>query len=317
MRDMDGGTALVSIGELARRSGLTVKTIRFWSDEGLVPPADRTPAGYRLYGPDALARLALVRTLRELGVELATVQRVLAREVTVTQVAEAHADALDVHIATLRLHRAVLRTVARRGATPKELELMNKVAQMSAEERRRLVHDFLDETFGTVDDASGVEQRMRQAMPELPDEPSTEQVEAWVELAELVQDPGFRARTREMAEKGNEMHARGDAPSEEESRRASYAVIEKAGAALTEGVDPASAKARPVVDELAGRVAAAGEDPSSPAVRRELADRLETFSDRRVERYWELIGTINGWGWSIPSAAPAYQWFIAALRASA
>ncbi|MGH3094628.1 MAG: MerR family transcriptional regulator, partial [Streptosporangiales bacterium] len=94
---MDDGTALLSIGELARRTGLTVKTIRFWSDEGLVPPADRTPAGYRLYGPDALARLALVRTLRELGVDLATVQRVLAREVSVTEVAEAHADALDVH----------------------------------------------------------------------------------------------------------------------------------------------------------------------------------------------------------------------------
>lgn len=317
MRDMDGGTALVSIGELARRTGLTVKTIRFWSDQGLVPPADRTPAGYRLYRSDALARLALVRTLRELGIDLATVQRVLAREVTVTEVAEAHADALDVHIATLRLHRAVLRTVARRGATPKELELMNKVAQMTAEERRHLVHDFLDETFGTVDDASGVEQRMRQAMPDLPDDPSTEQVDAWVELAELVQDPGFRARTREMAEKGNEMHARGDAPSEEQSRQASYAVIEKAGAALADGVDPASANARPVVDELAAVMAMNGEDPSSRSFRRELAVRLETFSDRRVERYWQLIGTINGWDLSIPSAAPAYEWFVAGLRASA
>jgi DNA-binding transcriptional MerR regulator len=45
---MAGGT-LLTIGELARLTGLTVKTVRFWSDEGLVPPADRTPAGYRLY----------------------------------------------------------------------------------------------------------------------------------------------------------------------------------------------------------------------------------------------------------------------------
>ncbi|MGH3094919.1 MAG: MerR family transcriptional regulator, partial [Streptosporangiales bacterium] len=261
--------------------------------------------------------LALVRTLRELGVDLATVQRVLAREVSVTEVAEAHADALDVHIATLRLHRAVLRTVARRGATPKELELMNKVAQMTAEERRRLVHDFLDETFGTVDDPSGVEQRMRQAMPDLPDEPGTEQVEAWVELAELVQDPGFRARTREMAEKGAEMHARGDAPSEEESWQASRTVMDKAGAALADGVEPASEGARPVIDELTAGMAGARDDPSSPAFRRELADRLETFSDRRVERYWQLIGTINGWGCTIPSAAAEYEWFVAGLRASA
>ncbi len=62
--------ALVTIGELARLAGLTVKTVRFWSDEGLVPPADRTRAGYRLYGPEALVRLGLVRPLRDLGVDL-------------------------------------------------------------------------------------------------------------------------------------------------------------------------------------------------------------------------------------------------------
>jgi hypothetical protein len=46
---MTGGT-LLTIGELARLTGLTVKTVRFWSDEGLLPPEGRTRAGYRLYG---------------------------------------------------------------------------------------------------------------------------------------------------------------------------------------------------------------------------------------------------------------------------
>ncbi|MDX6328063.1 MAG: hypothetical protein QOI83_446 [Streptomycetaceae bacterium] len=81
MRDMDGET-LFSIGDLARRTGLPVKTIRFYSDLGVVPPTDRTPAGYRLYDLDALARLELVRTLRDLGIDLATIQRVLEREIT-------------------------------------------------------------------------------------------------------------------------------------------------------------------------------------------------------------------------------------------
>ena len=60
-------TTLLSIGELAERTGLSVRTIRFYSDSGVVLPAGRTDAGYRLYGSDALARLALVRTLRDLG----------------------------------------------------------------------------------------------------------------------------------------------------------------------------------------------------------------------------------------------------------
>ncbi|AYV32657.1 Mercuric resistance operon regulatory protein (plasmid) [Streptomyces sp. ADI95-16] len=94
---MDSET-LYSIGELSRRSGLPVKTIRFYSDLGIVPPTDRSPAGYRLYGLDALARLDLARTLRELGLDLATVRKV-------PQVVDAHADALDAQIQTLRLRR--------------------------------------------------------------------------------------------------------------------------------------------------------------------------------------------------------------------
>jgi hypothetical protein len=52
---MDGDT-LFTIGELARRTGLRVKTIRFSSDTGIVAPAERSPAGYRLYGIGALVR---------------------------------------------------------------------------------------------------------------------------------------------------------------------------------------------------------------------------------------------------------------------
>jgi len=66
---------LLSIGELARRTGLTVKTVRFYADRGIVPPADRSPAGYRRYHPDAVARLELVRTLRDLGLDLGTIRR--------------------------------------------------------------------------------------------------------------------------------------------------------------------------------------------------------------------------------------------------
>ncbi|MDH6123110.1 hypothetical protein P3T39_000033 [Kitasatospora sp. GP82] len=47
------GDALHTIGELSRLTGIPVKTIRFWPDAGVVPPTDRTPAGYRLYGRDA------------------------------------------------------------------------------------------------------------------------------------------------------------------------------------------------------------------------------------------------------------------------
>lgn len=88
---MDGmyedGTDLLTIGALARLTGVPVKTIRNWSEQGLLPPAARTPAGYRLYGADAPARLEIVRSLRDLGIGLAAIRSVLHRECTVAETA--------------------------------------------------------------------------------------------------------------------------------------------------------------------------------------------------------------------------------------
>ena len=74
---VDDDSLLLSIGELARRSGLPVRTIRFWSDAGVLPPAERTDGGRRLYDAACVARLELVVTLRELGLGLPDVRRVL------------------------------------------------------------------------------------------------------------------------------------------------------------------------------------------------------------------------------------------------
>lgn len=46
---IDDGTGYLTIGELARTTGLTVRTIRYWSDEGALPPVTRSSGGYRLY----------------------------------------------------------------------------------------------------------------------------------------------------------------------------------------------------------------------------------------------------------------------------
>ena len=110
---MDGG-ALFSIGDLARRTGLTVKVIRFYSDSGILPPSDRSPAGHRRYDSDAVARLDLVRTLRSLRLDLPAIREVADREVSLPEVAAAHAETLAVQIRMLLLRRAVLMAAARR-----------------------------------------------------------------------------------------------------------------------------------------------------------------------------------------------------------
>ncbi|MEV6414258.1 MerR family transcriptional regulator [Kribbella sp. NPDC051718] len=187
---------LFSIGELARRTGWTVKAIRFYSDRGLVPPTDRSPAGYRRYDLAAVARLELIRSLRELGLDLGTIRRVLDREIALSDVATAHAEALGVQIQTLRLRRAILMVAAERGSTPEELNLMHRLARLSETERQQLLDDFLASTFGPDPVFAGIRQTLT---AELPDNPSAEQVEAWIELAELSQSADFRTVVRSMA----------------------------------------------------------------------------------------------------------------------
>ena len=61
-----------------------------------------------------MARLELVKTLRELGLGLADVERVLTKDATVPELAVQHVEALDEQIRRLRLRRAVLRAVVKR-----------------------------------------------------------------------------------------------------------------------------------------------------------------------------------------------------------
>jgi DNA-binding transcriptional MerR regulator len=271
-----------SIGELARRTGLTVKAVRFYSDRGLVPPSERNSAGHRLYGAAALARLDLIRTLRELGLDLATIRRVVDGEVTVAEVAARHVEALAVQIRLLRLRRAVLITVAERGSTPEETSLMNQLAQLSDTERRRLVDDFLRDALGGRPELAGI---ARTLTPELPDNPESVQVEAWIELAELTQDTEFRAVLRRLADD----HPGG-------LRRDLTAEVRTA---VDAGVAPDSPEAAEIVDGL-------GRDPER------LRDWLAAARDPRRARYLELLAIVNGWA-APESLAPTLDWLAEAV----
>ncbi len=63
----------LTIGKVAKQTGLSTKTIRFYEDEGLVPPPRRSEAGYRLYSESDVLRLQLIRRARLLGLDLPTI----------------------------------------------------------------------------------------------------------------------------------------------------------------------------------------------------------------------------------------------------
>src|SRR5512138_3544486 len=107
-------TELHAIGEAARLSGLPVKTIRFYSDAGLLPPSGTTEAGYRLYSDRDLLRLDLIRTLRAVGFDLPTIRAMLEGKEGPGDAARLQLEALDVQVRALKRQQALLRTALER-----------------------------------------------------------------------------------------------------------------------------------------------------------------------------------------------------------
>lgn len=340
-----------SIGELARRTGLSVKTIRFYSDQGLVEPASRTPAGYRRYGPEAVARLALVRTLRELGLGLEVIRRIVDRPLSLGRVAAEQAAALDAQISVLRLRRAVLSAVAaRREPTFEEMELMHRLATLSETERRRLIDGFLDAVFEAPPqpsltnapqpspadappqllpadapprlspaDAHPVEAGLRRSLtPELPDHATGEQVTAWVELAELSLDDEFRAAVRRLVREhaGNRHGREGSVAGKPPVPDVVAGARDVVNTALASGIRPEAPEADSVVAALVTRCAPARGQAGHAAPHEWLLQRLEAAREPRRDTYLRLLALVNGWPAPEP-VTPVIDWAAAALRARA
>ena len=97
------------IGEFAKRSGSKVETIRYYEQQGLLPEPDRTIAGYRVYGPDDVARLGFITRSRALGFSIAEVRELMSLDENpnltcseVDQLAHRHRDQVRAKLAQLR-----------------------------------------------------------------------------------------------------------------------------------------------------------------------------------------------------------------------
>ena len=182
---------------------------------------------------------------------------------------------------------------------------MNKLARLSAEERRRIIEDFVDEVFGDINADPWLYDRMRHVSPDLPDDPTPDQVDAWVELADLVCDPDFRTTMRDLA-RANAEGRTDRAPGQKPNVYQWFAkkITWQVGEARGRGVTPQDPEAAQVVTRLLG---------DDPARRANVLTRLESGTDQRAERYRKLLATING-EVPAPSLAPDFAWLIAAMH---
>lgn len=111
------------IGELAAKTGVTAKTIRFWESTGLLADPTRTPSGYRDYEPEVVDRLEFIRHAQASGLSLGQIRQILeigdSGDAPCEHVGRVVAERLagvDSRIAELADARRHLQALARRAA---------------------------------------------------------------------------------------------------------------------------------------------------------------------------------------------------------
>ncbi|GHE87299.1 MerR family transcriptional regulator [Streptomyces werraensis] len=303
---------LWGIGELAARAGVTVKTVRFYSDGGLLPET-RSAGGHRRYGSDALDRLRLIRSLRALGLSVPEVRWVLDEEDAADGTGEALEGAVAQRLRELGDEKRALRW--REAA----LRLVQESAPGERADRLRLLGDLPvpPSTAPLVRFWRGwlpprmprrsVDAFLDVAVPQPPEDPAPAQVLAFARLNALTRGPcpdGAQPRP----EAHRTVSARGAA--------VLYAGLaeayELAGVQMRRGRDPRPGEA---LDCFVDAYTSAYGVRDGERFRRGLARQLAV--DPRLDRYWELVAEVVTEPGRRPEPTPgtAHDWLLAALAA--
>ncbi|MFB7054879.1 MerR family transcriptional regulator [Streptomyces vinaceus] len=293
-----------SIGELADGTGVPVKTLRYYSDSGLLPVAGRSTGGHRRYGPDAWERIRLIRRLRALDTPIAAITQVVTGESSLGELVTTELEAVQDRLAELRWRQATLKALDDCSGEERlrRLEILARVQQLP-QAHRTLTGHWGRELNGSMPDRR-LDIMVAMLSPEPPADPAPATVLAYAELHLLIHTPGFTRWTRDH---------------EEEMRNgpAFYAEIDEAAAltaaAVSRGLPP---RAGDAVNAFVSAHARALRETDTPAFRAFLHGVVSRSSgfDPRLERYWGLVGTVTEG--RVLNMTVAHRWLTEGLSIS-
>lgn len=304
-----------SIGELARRSGVPVKTIRHYSDVGVLPPSGVTEAGYRMYSEADRARLELIRTLRAAGFGLSDIAAMLEDQSETPEALRLQLETVDLQLRNLRRRRRLLESALEGNEAVVEQAYPDRVhalGLLEAREREAFLAEHLERGLeGTPVDPEAKAGFWRAIVSGMPEELDDTQLAAWTELAKLASDESFMEALREQTKPipesaGGEFDPAG-------WNAAITVAFEEAKLAVREGSPPTGESAQRVIKEWMAASARAVGRRDDAHFSEWLLSHFERTYDTRMERYWELLATLKRWEYD-PAIAKAYGWLIEGLR---
>ena len=306
---------MYKIGELANLSGVPIKTIRFYSDSGVLPPTSTTETNHRLYTDDDRAQLETIRSLREVGLDLETIKQLLRGTATPVAALRLHLEAVELSLRSLRRQQTLLKAALKHGSDGAMvfLQAARSHSALSARERQSFLNRHIDQLFtGVPADPDWLERVWRGDLLELPEEFDQTQFEAWLELAALVTDPDFTAHYNRV---GREFWTQ--FPSDQarsQFMQAMNAHDRDTVQALTAGCQPGSARGQRLIRQYLEVHAKAFKARASRAFASRMLERIQRNADVRGERFWELVATLKRMPKPKVSIKDMHEWRVQALE---
>lgn len=294
---------LISIGALSRRTGVSVRTIRFYCDEGILEPR-RGAGGHRLFDPaTAIEQVLLVRRLRALGVGLPAIAEILTGTLSITEAIAAERAALDTELGALAWRRASL--AAAEDAPPAQRAA--RLALLAAVHDRRGAHDTLVAFWRGLLTPMSPEMFdgfVSMNIPDPPTDPTPRRVVAYAELVTATADPALAsAMSRQLW--------RPDPAAIRDKRELLTRIAD--ACAVVDPLVVARVAPRPgaELDRFLAAHAAARRERDTPRFRRRLLNGAND-TDPRIHRYWKLTTEITG----TTTSGAAQHWLYQALTRS-
>ncbi|GAB3895782.1 MerR family transcriptional regulator [Kibdelosporangium lantanae] len=287
--------ATLGIGELAEQTKVSVRTLRFYCDTGVIEPT-RSAGGHRRFDQETVDQVKLVRRLRGLGLGLPVIVEVLGGRRSVAEAVAAARAELDVELADMAWRRASL--VAVEQASPEDRAA--RLDLLAAVESGRAAFDALVAFWRpALGYDMALDAFVAMSVPDPPVDPTPAQVVAYAEMVGIASDRSL-ARSR-----------RPWPVVDVESLFAGFdEAITQAAPLVAEG---RVAVPEPVLDHFVAAHAAGIGMADSGTFRRDLLRTLGVDRDQRLRRYWRLYGELTG------ERAPlgtTYAWLLDGLAES-
>ncbi len=129
--------AYLQIGEVAERTGVTQRTLRFYEEKGLLRPPTRMDGGFRLYSEEDVRRVDHIRRLQNLlGLSLAEIKEMVEAEEMLQEIKAQYRPELDVGEKKRQLRKAIEVVTQQHGIVSQKAEQMSEMKAQLAERLR-------------------------------------------------------------------------------------------------------------------------------------------------------------------------------------